>query len=389
MTDKIRIGVAGTGFISKHFSLAIAEIEDYFVSAVLTRRDLSTRPDHPAADAITRDLDAFLDGCDVVFECSGDPLHAADVVAAAFDRSLPVVTMNAEFHVTSGSDFVGKGLLTEAEGDQPGSEAALAREAVEMGFRPLVYGNIKGFLNHDPTPSEMEYWGNLQGISLPMVTSFTDGTKVQVEQALVANGFGATIARQGLIGLAEDDLRASAEILGARTREIGQPIAEFVLSPQYNHGVFIVAEHDEAQAAALEYLKQGPGPYYTLIRPSIFAHLEIMKTIRGLVEDGKVLLDNSTMPEVSVAAIAKSEVEPGTRVAHAIGSFDFRGEAVRIVDAPDHVPIGLIQDAEIVRPLERGQIVTANDVVLPDSRAAIGWAAVKERVLSQEAKAVS
>ena len=41
----------------------------------------------------------------------------------------------------------------------------------------------------------MLHWSRRNGISLPMVTAFTDGTKLQIEQALVANGLGATIAR--------------------------------------------------------------------------------------------------------------------------------------------------------------------------------------------------
>ena len=98
--------------------------------------------------------------------------------------------MNSEFHVTVGSYFVDKGLVTEAEGDQPGVLAQLHEEAISMGFKPLVYGNIKGFLNENPTADDMEYWGNKSGISLDMVTSFTDGTKVQIEQTLVANGLG-------------------------------------------------------------------------------------------------------------------------------------------------------------------------------------------------------
>ena len=40
-----------------------------------------------------------------------------------------------------------------------------------------------------------------------MVTSFTDGTKVQIEQCLVANGLDAGIAKEDLIGLETGDLK--------------------------------------------------------------------------------------------------------------------------------------------------------------------------------------
>ena len=100
------------------------------------------------------------------------------------------------------------------------------------------------------------------------------------------------------------------------------------------------------------------------------------------MEHEKVLLNNSVLPDVSVAAIAKKDLPAGTPIPQAIGSFEFRGEAVRIADAPDHVPIGLIQGAELARPVERGQTILANDVDIPASRAASGWQAVRERVLA-------
>ncbi len=75
-----------------------------------------------------------------------------------------VVTMNSEFHVTVGSHFVGAGLVTEAEGDQSGSLAALAEEVRAMGFVPRIFGNTKGYLNLNPKPEDMAYWAAKQGI---------------------------------------------------------------------------------------------------------------------------------------------------------------------------------------------------------------------------------
>ena len=94
--------------------------------------------------------------------------------------------------------------ITEAEGDQPGSIATLYREAIDIGFIPLVLGSIKGYLNTNPSEADMRYWAERNGISLAQVTAFTDGTKVQVEQVHVANGLGADILKQGLMGPESD-----------------------------------------------------------------------------------------------------------------------------------------------------------------------------------------
>ncbi len=106
----------------------------------------------------------------------------------------------------------------------------------------------------------MEYWSKRQGTSVPMTTAFTDGTKFQFEQALVANCFGATFAVPGMLGPQNDDLRAGAEALAARASAMGMPISDYLLSSKLTHGVFVVGEHQEDQHAALRYYKMGDGP---------------------------------------------------------------------------------------------------------------------------------
>jgi predicted homoserine dehydrogenase-like protein len=383
-----RIGVVGTGFVSRHFVLALERHEGFRLSQVLTRRSIETCGEFPVPDALTNSAEQLVRDTDIIVECSGDPIYATEVIAQAVDAGVPVVTMNTEFHVTAGSFFVGKGLVTEAEGDQPGCQAALREEAVELGFAPLVYGNMKGFLNRNPTPDDMEYWADRQGISLPMVTSFTDGTKVQFEQALVANGLGATIAATELVGPAEDDLSAASELLARRAKEIGSPIADYVLSPTLPHGVFIVAEHDERHGAALRYLKLGDGPFYTLIKNNIFVYLEIMKTVKRVVREGRGLLDNSTRPVASVAALSKRAIAPGTKIEAGIGSFDVRGVAVRIAEYPGHLPIGLLSQAVVATEIGPGQILTFEEVELPPSLAVQAWRKTERSVLSAEARPV-
>jgi predicted homoserine dehydrogenase-like protein len=367
-----RIGVVGTGFISKHFVMSIDRHDRYEVSRVLTRRPLDSVGEVAGA-TVTDSIDELLTHSDVILECSGDPIHATDVIAAAVEAGLPVVTMNTEFHITAGSYFVGRGIVTEAEGDQPGCQAALHEDAVAMGFEPIVYGNMKGFLNEDPTPEDMAFWGEKQGISLPMVTSFTDGTKVQAEQILVANYFGGTIGQPGMVAPAEDDLTKASEMLAERAHELGQPIADYVVSSGLPHGVFVVASHDERQAEALRYYKMGDGPHYVLIKRNIFVHFEILKTIERVLNGGGILLDNSAKPVVSLAAMAKRDLSPGERIPYGIGSFDVRGHSLEIAGNADHMPIGLLKDAVVERPIERGQLLTFENVAVSDSLALKAW----------------
>ncbi|WP_019339571.1 NAD(P)-dependent oxidoreductase [Stutzerimonas stutzeri] len=349
--------------------LIMQHYKDMTISRVLTRRRIDTLGGFPLRDALTNSIDDLLEHSDIIVECTGDVFFGTEVIERAFEAGLPVVTINAELQVTTGSHLAGKGLLTEAEGDQPGSLAALHEEALQMGFKPLVYGNMKGYLNHNPSLEDMTYWSKRQGISLEQTTSFTDGTKVQIEQVVVGNGLGATITRRGLEGLASTDLNVSGQVLGLIADGVGQPIVDYVLPSGYPAGgVFLVCRHDEMQAQAIEYFKLGPGPYYVLTRPFHLCSLEVGKTVRRVLAGGGVLLNNSVSPTLGVAAIAKREMKAGEIIVRGIGGFDVRGEAVKLAGELDHVPIGLLRNTVLKRPVEPGQLITFDDIEVQPSR---------------------
>ena len=373
----VNVGVIGTGFIARNFMLELERRRDYRLAAVLTRRPLDSLGDLPGHDRLTNEVDRLIERSDIVFECTGDVAWAMHTVPRALDAGRPVLTMNTEFHVTVGSAFADRGLLTEAEGDQPGSLAALHEEVVTMGFAPLVYANMKGFLNTNPTLDEMRYWGAKQNYSLSLVTSATDGTKMQFEQCIVGNFLGADIVRDGLLGSVTDDIEAATQELGEAATAHGRPIVDYVLSGKMPHGVFIVARHHADQATALVNYKMGAGPFYRLLRPAVLVHLEAFKTLERLRAGGGVLLNNSRRPRLSVAAVAKRDLPAGTVIKDGIGSFDVRGICVRIADHPDHVPIGLVRDAHVRRPVPAGALVQLDDLDLPHEALLATWRDIK------------
>lgn len=378
--NSLKMGVVGTGYISRGFNHHLSQQSGFIVSKVLTRRALNSCQEFPRQDILTQSIQELIDHSDVIVECSGDPLHAAVVVEAAFKASLPVVTMNSEFHITCGSYFVEKGLLTEANGDQPGCLATLAENAQDMGFKPLVYGNIKGFQNLDPTIKEMKFWSKKQGISLSMVTAATDGTKLQAEQVLVANGLNADIAQDGLLGYQSDSLETDALRLAEIAKQKGSAISDFIIHPTEKNRVFIVAEHDQQQQASLEYLKMGAGPFYTLTQDRVLCHLEILKTVKRVVALGTPLLNNGVAPKISLAAVAKQDLSAGTPIQHAIGSFEIRGIAVKIADYREHVPIGLMSDVVLTKPVERGEIINFDQIDIKPSLALEAWLEISRKL---------
>ena len=219
----------------------------------------------------------------MVFECTGDALYAAATMGRVLDAGRPVVTLNAEFHVTVGSHFVERGLLSEAEGDQPGCLAALPRTRSRWASRLSVYGNMKAFLNRDPSPEDMRYWAERQGYS-PRDGDLVHRRHQGADRAVPGGQRARRRHRPGGTDRAGDRRsQGAAAELGAAADRLGHPISEYVLDRGLQHGVFIVARHDERAGAALRNLKLGEGPYYVLIKDYCLVHLEVFKTIERLV----------------------------------------------------------------------------------------------------------
>lgn len=371
--------MAGSGFMAAGIQRALLQ-QGFAPAPMLTRRPVEAVKDVARPDLLTNSLSKLVEGSDLIVISTGDPLHGTEILEAAFEAGRPVVTLDSELQLTTGSWFVGKGILSEAEGDQPGSLAALRRDALAMGFEPLVYGNVKGFLNRTPTQEDMLYWSRKQGISPVQTTSFTDGTKLQIEQAFVANAFGATVLEQGMLGPRTDNVTRGSQLLANVAEYHGGAISDYVICPGFA-GVFIGARHEEEQRAYLSYLKMGDGPFYTLLRHFHLCHLEVPKTVMEVVDRGEegILMNNGAVPRYSVAAIAKQELPKDHAIPYAIGSFDLRGEAVAVEDIQDHVPIGLLQQCRTLRHIEPGEIIRFKDVELPESRALAIW---KEMVLN-------
>ena len=102
-------------------------------------------------------------------------------------------------------------------------------------------------------------------------------------------------------------------------------------------------------------------------------HLELYKTIVRVVNGGSVLLDNSSSPNISVASIAKKDLKSGTKISKAIGSFDVRGEAIKIDDNLKHIPIGLLNNAVLKRDISKGEVIQFDDIDIDDDLCIDVW----------------
>ena len=369
--EKYKIGVIGTGFIASGFAHLVANSRDFEIAKILTRRPIEAI-DWIAPEYLTQSLSELIDSCDIVFECSGDVYHATEAILAAANAGRKVVTLDAEFHVTTGSYFVQNGhYVTDADGDQPGCLARLKTEIEGMGFKPKAYVNIKGFINLNPEKKEMQYWSEQQNIREEQVVSFTDGSKLQIEQAFVANGLGATIPPKGMFGARVETLNDLDYLIDA-SDEAGLPISDFILCKGAPPGELIVAESEEADRLGkyiVGPMKTTNGRGYILLRPYHLCHLEVLNTMRRVIAGEAPLLNNSANPRLTVASVAKRAIKAGDTIQRGAGGYDVRGVAVQLADHRDAVPICLLKETKVIKDIEPGDILRFEHVDFPNSTA--------------------
>jgi predicted homoserine dehydrogenase-like protein len=371
--EPARIGISGTGFVARALYSVLTKQPDFAVTGVLTRRPVAASADAFPEEILTNAREALIERADIVFECSGDTPHAAEVLLAAGEAGRRLVTMNAEAQVTVGSALVQRGFsITEAHGDQPGALAELDADVRAIGFEPVAYVNLKGFHDPDPSRESMLYWSQKQASTLRAVTSYTDGTKMQIEQILVANGLHAGIARPGMIGGAVDDLLA-LDYLAEAAERLGHPVSDYIVHPRGPKGILILATCAEAELqrdySVFAKVRTREGRAYMLLKPHYFVHLEVPKTLRQVVAGAPPLLTNGRAPTITIAAVAKRPIAAGTLIAEALGGFELRGEALQIAGNADALPITVLDGARTLRAIEPGEILRAADLEVPETLA--------------------
>jgi predicted homoserine dehydrogenase-like protein len=136
-------------------------------------------------------------------------------------------------------------------------------------------GNIKGFLDRYSNPTAIVPEADKRGLGYRMATAYTDGTKLNVEMALLANGLGLSASRPGMTGPPARHVQDALRLFDlAATHERGEAVVDYVLGAQPGGGVFVVGFCDDPyQRRMMEYYKMGPGPFFLFSRPYHLCHV--------------------------------------------------------------------------------------------------------------------
>ena len=334
---------------------------------------------HAAAGrvAITDDTAVALGAgaVDVVVDATGAVEFGAHLALAAIEAGKHLVLLNAEVDATLGpvlvrrADAAGVG-YTGADGDQPGVEMNLHRFVTGIGLTPLVAGNIKGLQDPYRTPTTQQAFAEKWGQDPHMVTSFADGTKVSVEQALVANATGMSVHRRGMLGRDHrghvDELTGMYDV--EELRALGGAV-DYVVGSQPGPGVFVLATHDDPkQRHYLELYKLGKGPLYSFYTPYHLCHFEVPTTVARLALLGDAAI-RPLAPHVDVVTVAKTDLAAGSLL-DAPGGYTYYGEAERAdtTHREGLLPVGLAEGGRLRRDVAKDEVIGYADVELPAGR---------------------
>ena len=134
--------------------------------------------------------------------------------------------------------------------------------------------------------------------------------------------------------------------------------------------VFSFCTHDDpVQQHYLKLYKLGDGPFYCFYTPYHLCHFEVPQTVAraALFKDAAITPIGG--PRIDVVAAAKVDLEAGDEL-DAIGGYKTYGlaENSEIVAREELLPIGLAEGCRLKRAVPRDQVVSYDDIALPEGR---------------------
>lgn len=206
-----------------------------------------------------------------------------------------------------------------------------------------------------------------------MTTAYTDGTKLCVEMALLANALGLGITAPGMTGPRLGDVREVQKVFDFPSLWEGRKgIVDYILGAEPGGGVFVIGYcENEYQRFMMNYYKMGKGPFYLFYRPYHLCHVEVGRTILEAFHMKKPLLTPSCGFVVNVNAFAKKALSKGTEL-DGIGGFSCYGliESAQ-QDKGQGIPICLAENMVLKRDIPEGGKITWDEVDYDPDRADI------------------
>jgi predicted homoserine dehydrogenase-like protein len=398
----IQVAIVGAGFIGKALARRISRIPGLKLALIVNRTLAGALEawklagsdsgqvlvsDHPdtlsgaiqagcPATSCEAGIAGSMESIDVVVETTSSIDTGILEALSCIHHKKDFVTFSAEMDATVGwllkakADQAASGYAV-GHGDQPATLWRLLEEVRHTGFVPMLAMNCKGFLDVKATPDSILEWSSKQGTSPRMTSAFTDGTKMQIEQNVVANASGFLPIHRGMTGVKTDLPHALLDLEKAGVLAATSCV-DYTLGGDFGGGVFVVgrAEDPGVDAHYLRYLKMGNGPHYLFHKPWHLCHLELALSVAEMAIFHRTGIAPAGAPVARTVTLAKRSLKAGERL-DGIGGFMTYGELDREQNALDLLPIGLSEGATLTRDIPEGHPVPLDAVELDGTRPAV------------------
>jgi predicted homoserine dehydrogenase-like protein len=395
----IRIGIIGLGAMGKGLvyqtkitkgiqTVAVCDSDTKKACAILREFELEYAIAKSDADmgriidegkiAVFEDGEALAaaGGMDAVVEATGTIIQGGQYCERTLVSGKHLILMNSEADLIYGPYLSRLAdehhvVCTSIDGDQYGVLKHLTHDLALWGFALVMAGNMKGFLDRYANPASIIHEADIRNLDYKACASYTDGTKLNIEMALLSNALGLVTTVPGMHGPACGDITDVPSVLdfGALWQE-GKPFVDYVLGAKPGGGVFAIGYCDNPyQRDMLKYYKMGGGPFYTFYRPYHLCHIEAMASIMNAVLKNETLLRPDAGFVTNVYAYAKKNLKAGDEL-DGIGGFACYGLIENRADqgASPGIPICLADRVFLKKDVRKDEKIRLSDVLFDPER---------------------
>jgi len=386
--EPIQVGLIGAGAMGVGIALQIKKtpgMELSFIADLNQDANLHAQKVYGKSVPLYTNADEALDNSeiplDVLVESTNSIAAATRYCLKAIQRKSHIVLMNAEVDLVAGFYLQHEAnkhgvVVTSDAGDQHGVLMRMIEEIELWGFDIVQAGNIKGFLDRHATSDSKREIAKQLNLNLQQCVAYTDGTKLNIEMALIGNGANLIPYTRGMQGPKAKDVSEALNLFDFDSYK-QQGRIDYILGAEPGGGVYVIGKCDDPiQAEYLKYYKvQSKFPYYLFYRPYHLCHLETPRAIALAALWNKALLTPSAGYKNDVYTYAKQHLKSGTAICHAIGG-DYTYGLVHETEnaiSDNLFPIGLFdtesheEKPKLLRDIAPNEPILWSDIDLPET----------------------
>lgn len=307
---------------------------------------------------------------DAVIEATNSILEGGHYAVMALSHKKHLILMNSEIDLIFGPylTYLAKEndlIFTSCDGDQYGVIKHLIDELQFWGFELVMAGNIKGFLDRYANPTNIIPEADKRNLDYKMCTSYTDGTKLNIEMAILANAYGLATPVPGMNGPCATHVSEVFQKFDfSDIWKERKSVVDYILGAEPGGGVYVIGYCDNPyQREMMTYYKMGKGPYYLFYRPYHLCHIEAMSGIIKAIWEKTPLLQPNFGFQTNVYSYAKRDLKRGEQL-DGIGGYTCYGLIENCTNqiASPGLPICLADNIMLKRDIRKDEKILLADV---------------------------